>query len=112
MNFYYRRKWMKTHRSGGFHTDGCEPLSARDEDGSVTCTVMRTGAALNYFRFSRDCAVKGHAGTWGAARLWERAREGEPRLTVRLLGGGEEKQARLVKGRCVVCLINGLECVG
>ena len=54
---------------GGFQADGREPLSARDEDGSVTCTVMRTGAALNYFRFSRDCAVKGHAGTWGAARI-------------------------------------------
>ena len=53
---------------GRFQTDGREPLSARDEDGSVTCTVMRTGAALNYFRFSRDCAVKGHAGTWGGSR--------------------------------------------
>lgn len=90
-----------------FQTDGREPLSARDEDGSVTCTVMRTGAALNYFRFSRDCAVKGHAGTWGAPRAGHGR---EDRGAV--LGCGEEKRAGLVEGRCVVCVINGLECVG
>lgn len=70
-----------------------EPMSARDEDRSVTCTAMRAAAALNYFRSAGDCAVKGRAGTWGAAGRGgkSRGRDGEIMLSRAVLFIGLRK---------------------